>query len=433
MRFLFFFLTLALPLGAQEHWPQFRGPLGTGVAPNADPPVEWDEETNIAWKTELPGLGHSSPIVWEDRIFLTTAIPFGEKLAEPKYSGRPGAHNNLPISQKHRFEVLAVDANSGKILWQTPVATKLPHEGGHESGSLASASVVTDGEHVWAFFGSYGLFCLTSEGKLVWEKDLGDQFTKHGHGEGSSPALSGDYLAVNWDHEEQSFVVVFEKKTGDEVWRKERDEGTSWTSPIVIEHEGKPQLVVSGTTAVRGYDLETGDVIWHCSGLSDNVVATPVWEQGFVYAGSSYVKKAMLGIKLDGAMGDITGTENVIWKRTARTPYVPSPLLVDGYLYFLSHYQGVLSRVEGKTGDEPTGPFRLPGLREVYASPVAADDRIYLLDRSGVTMVISTDPTPKPLGVNVLDDRFSATPAIVGDTIYLRGEQFLYAIREKQS
>ncbi len=424
-----FFFSPAVLAQDDAQWPQFRGPLSTGVAPLADPPIEWSEEKNIKWKTGIPGKGHSSPVVWNDRIFLTAAIPVGEMLAEAKYSGRPGAHHNLPVKQNHRFVAICVNRSDGQILWQKTLAELLPHEGGHETGSLASASPVVDGEHVFAFFGSRGLFCLDHDGKIIWKTDLGDQFTKHGHGEGASPALYGDTLVVNWDHEEESFVVAFEKATGRVKWKKVRDEGTSWATPIVIENEGRTQAIVSGTRAIRSYDLKTGEVIWHCSGLADNVVASPVAERGYVYAASSYTFQAMLAIKLRGASGDITKKpENVIWKRSSRTPYVPSPLLYDGVLYFLGHYQGVLSRVLGKTGAEPSGPFRLQGLNEIYASPVAAAGRVYILDRSGVMMVLKHAEQPEPIAVNKLDDRFSATPALAGNEMFLRGMKFLYCI-----
>jgi len=417
----------------EYQWPQFRGPLATGVAPHADPPVKWSEDSNVLWKVKLPGLGHSSPAVWEDRIFLTTSVPTGKPLAKPRYSGRPGAHDNLPITQREQFVALCVDRNNGKILWTRVLAEAIPNEGGHETNSLASASPVVDEKYVFAFFGSYGLFCLDREGKVVWQRDLGDQITKHGHGEGASPVLYRDTLVVNWDHEGDSFVVAFDRDSGREKWRTPRDEKTSWATPIVVENEGRIQVVISGSHAVRGYDLATGEVIWECRGLSANVVASPVSEPGFVYAASSYDFQAMLGIRLAGAKGDITDNrENVIWKRNRRTPYVPSPLLYDGVLYFLAHYQGVLSRVVGKTGEEPTGPFRLPGLHELYASPVAAAGRIYLLDRSGLMIVLSQRETPEFISANQLDDRFSATPALVGNDLFLRGERFLYCLRNEK-
>ena len=417
--------------GAQSQWPQFRGPLATGVSPDATPPLEWSEDRNVRWKAELPGLGHSSPIAWDDLLYITTAIPFGEPLEEPRYSGRPGAHNNLPVRNQHAFVVFALDRHTGRPVWQRTVRERIPHEGGHETGSLASATPTTDGERIYAFFGSHGLYCLDAQsGEPLWEKDFGDQHSKHGHGEGSSPVLADGILCVNWDHEDGSFLVALDAESGRELWRVDREEKTSWATPIVVEEDGRNQLVVSGTNAVRGYELTTGEVLWKAGGLSANVVASPVAEPGFVYAASSYDFQSMLAIRLEGAEGTLDGTDHILWKRTRRTPYVPSPLLYEGVLYFLAHYQGVLSRVEGKTGDEPTGPFRLLGMRELYASPVAADGRIYLVDRSGVTAVMSHGEHPKPLAVNQLEDRFSATPALVGDTLYLRGERFVYALSE---
>src|SRR5207249_5283353 len=199
----------------------------------------------------------------------------------------------------------------------------LPHEAGHISASLASASPVTDGERVFASFGSYGLYCLDFDGRLLWEKNLGEMHSKHGHGEGSSPALHGETLVVNWDHEEQSFLVALDKRTGKQRWRVARPEDTSWATPIVVEHGGKVQVIVSGTNRIRGYDLASGEVIWECGGLSSNVVASPVAAGGVVYAGSSYDTRNLLAIRLDGAKGDITGTRQVIWSRRRGAPYVP--------------------------------------------------------------------------------------------------------------
>jgi len=237
---------------------------------------------------------------------------------------------------------------------------------------------------------------------------------------------------VNWDHEGPSFVAAFDKRTGRQKWRRPRDEGTSWTTPIVVEQAGKPQLIISATKAVRGYDLDSGEEIWRASGLSADVVASPVSAAGMVYALSSYDFRAGMAIKLDGAAGDLTGTGHIVWTRSDRTPYIPSPLLYDGFLYYLAHYQGVLTRAVARTGEEPSGPFRLPDLHEVYASPVAAAGRIYLVDRGGFTLVISTDAEPKQLALNTLDDSFSATPALVDGELFLRGERFLYAITEKE-
>ncbi len=417
------------PAESEYNWPQWRGPLGVGVAPGANPPIEWSESKNVRWKIALPGKGHSTPIVWGDHVFITAAVPTGDEV-EPRYDNAPGAHHSVPVTHPHNFVVLAVRRSDGKKIWQQTGHTQLPHEGGHYTGSLASNSPVTDGEHLFAFFGSRGLYCLNLDGELQWKIDLGEMQTKHAHGEGSSPALYGKTLIINWDHEDQSFVVAFDKRTGAQLWKVARQEVTSWSTPIVVEHDGKPQVIINGTNRVRGYDLATGKVIWECGGLSANIVASPVAADGMVFVGSSYDKRAMLAIRLDGAKGDITGTDQVVWTRERGTPYVPSPLLYGDSLYFLRHYQGILSRVNAKTGDDHGGPFRLEGIRNVYASPVGAAERVYITDLEGTTLVISHDDIPKVLALNRLDDSFSASAAIVGRELFLRGEENLYCIAE---
>ncbi|MGI9518144.1 MAG: PQQ-binding-like beta-propeller repeat protein [Pirellulaceae bacterium] len=425
----------AQEIDPQNQWAGWRGPLATGEAPAANPPLTWSETENVAWKTELPGKGHSTPIVWGDTVIVTAAEPFGEQL-EPRYSGAPGAHDNVPVSQHHRFLVIAVDRRDGTILWQKQVHQALPHEGAHYTGSLASASPVTDGQHIVAYFGSWGVYCLDFDGNVVWEKSLGTMNTKHGHGEGASPFLHDGKLVVNWDHEGESFIAAFESTTGDELWRVSRAESTSWSSPIVVEHDGRAQVIVAGTNRVRGYDLADGSVIWECGGLSDNVVATPVAADGMVIVGSSYEKRAMFGIKLDGAQGDITDTDHVVWFTNQRTPYVPSPLLYRGSVYFLRHYQGVLTRLDAATGEERIGPFRLDGLRDIYASPVAADGRIYVTDRDGVTIVFShvddeAQEVPRMMSANRLDDQINSSLALAGEQIFVRGKQYWYCIGEE--
>jgi outer membrane protein assembly factor BamB len=411
-------------------WGQWRGPLATGAAPKADPPVEWSETKNIRWKTKLPGLGHSSPVVWGSLVFVTTAEMTGAK--KPFTGVTPdGAHNNMNPLFDHQFAVMAIDRQTGAVVWRRTVATRQPHESTHESATWASNSPVTDGEHVLSFFGSNGLYCLDTGGRLLWSRDLGDMQVKHGHGEGASPLLHDETVVVNWDHEGASVIVALAKRTGEELWRQPRDEVTSWATPIVVTHDGQAQVVVSGTRRVRGYDLKTGAVIWEAGGLPGNIVASPVGADGMVFAAGSYEKQTLLAIRLTGAKGELTGTQQIAWQKNRSTPYVPSPLLYDGWLYYLRHYQGVLSRVNAKTGDEPSGPFRLGSVFNIYSSPVAAAGRIYVTDRNGKTLVMSNDAEPKALTLNKLDDRFSASAALVGDAIFLRGEKFLYCIGEK--
>jgi outer membrane protein assembly factor BamB len=417
---------------AAYYWPQWRGPLSTGVAPHAHPPAEWSEEKNIRWKIALPGKGHSTPIIWGHRVFVTTAVPSGEALP-PKYSGAPGGHDEVPITHRHKFMVLALDRRDGKILWERTVREEIPHQGGHRTASLASASPVTDGERLFAYFGSWGLYCLDLNGEVLWETDLGLLNTLHGHGEGSSPALHGDALIVNWDHEDESFVIAFDKRTGRELWKTPRDPASSWTTPIVVEHGGKPQVIISGSKRVSGYELATGKLIWECGGLSkENVASSPVAGHGMVFTGSTYDQSGMLAIHLEGAKGDITGTEHVAWRRTRGAPYVPSPLLSGDALYFHYHLQGLLTRVHARTGEDQPGSFRLPGIFNVFASPVAAAGRVYVTSREGVTAVFKDGDHPEPIAQNRLDDNFSASPALAGKELYLRGEQYLYCLAERE-
>jgi outer membrane protein assembly factor BamB len=429
---------LSLPIGliAQDRekeqnrdWTSWRGPLGTGAHPDANPPVSWSETENIRWKVALPGKGHSTPIVAGDHVFITTAVPVGEAMP-PRQAGVEGEHDNAPITHRQEFRVLGLNRLDGKILFETRVKSAIPHEGAHLTAGLASASPVTDGEHLYAYFGSYGLYCLDFSGKIVWQKDFGLMHTKHGHGEGSSPLLHGDTLVINWDHEGASFVVALNKTTGEEIWQADREEVTSWASPIVVDQDGQTQLIIAGTNRVRGYDLATGEVIWSCGGLSNNIVATPVAGNGIVIVGSSYEIRSMIAIRLAGAKGDVTQTDQVVWRRTQRTPYVPSMLLYKDSVYFLTHYQGILSRVNVTTGAEEFGPIRLDRFREIYASPVAAADRIYITDREGKTIVISHAEIPRAISLNQLEEPISASLALAGDEIFIRGEQHLYCIAE---
>lgn len=410
-------------------WPQWRGPTGTGASTTAKPPIEWSDTRNIRWKTAIDGRGHSSPIVGGDLVFVTTAVPVGAKL-EPRMSGRPGAHDNVAVDQAHAFYLVAIDRESGEVRWKNELYQTLPHEGGHYTASLASASPVTDGRHVYAFFGSHGLFCVDYDGNLAWSKQFGKMHSKHGHGEGSSPALADQTLVINWDHEGQSFIVALDTESGEERWRKDRQEVTSWSSPIIVTVGDTKQVIVCGTERVRGYDLKDGTIIWECGGMSANIVATPVAADGIVYVGSSYEKRALMAISLKGATGDVTSSDHVLWDRSRGTPYVPSPLLVDGGLYFLTHYQNVMTRVDALSGDNAPGAMRLGELGNVYASPVAANGHVFVTDLDGTTLVVSSTPVPRLEAINRLGEKVSASLALIDDQILIRGDKHLYCVQD---
>ena len=333
-------------------------------------------------------------------------------------------------TEVQRFAIFAIDRKSGKVLWQRTLREELPHEGTHPTGTWASNSPVTDGEHVYAYFGSRGLYCLDWEGNLVWEKDLGDMTIKLGFGEGSSPFLYGDKIVLIWDHEGPSFTIALDKKTGKELWRASREEKTSWTTPVVVEQRGKPQVVTSATNRVRSYDLATGKLIWETTGMTMNAIPSPVASGGIVFVTSGFRGNALLAIRLDGAVGDITDSKSIVWKLDRDTPYAPSPLLYKDTLYLLKRNSGILSCFNARTGQEYYRQKRLEGIGDVYSSPVGASGRVYVTDREGTTVVLERGPEFKVLGTNKLDDGFDASAAIVDKEIYLRGRHHLYRISE---
>lgn len=413
-----------------RNWPAWRGPLANGVAPEANPPIEWSESKNVRWKIELPGKGHSSPIVFDDQVFVTAAVPVGEKLP-PVYDDAPGVHDSVPVTQRHEFTVLAFERANGRLLWRKVAKETFPHEGGHYTGSLASNSPVTDGEVLIVPFGSRGLYAYDLKGELIWQKDLGLMRTHHSHGEGSSPVIYKEMVILCWDSEGDSFLYAFDKRTGQERWKTKRDEKTSWATPIVVEVDGKPQILTSATRRVRGNDLETGADIWEASGLAQNAVASPVATQGVGIFGNSYDFQAMLAVKLSGAKGDVTNTKQVIWKLNRSTPYVPSALLYGDTMYFLRHNQNVLSRLDPLTGKFRDSAIRLDGIRDfIFASPVGGGGRIYVTGRDGATVVLKHDRSNALMAVNKLGDSFSASAAVAGRELFLRGERFLYCLAE---
>jgi outer membrane protein assembly factor BamB len=361
---------------------------------------------------------------------VQAAAPVGPA-QPPVHDSAPGVHDSLPVTHTNQYMVIALDRASGRVVWKRIVREAWPHEGGHTTGSPASNSPVTDGEFIYAFFGSRGLYALDTNGVIKWQRDLGRMLTHHAHGEGSSPVLRGDTLIVNWDHEGESFLYTFDKRTGKQLWKTPRDERTTWSTPIVIDVAGKPQIVVAATKRVRGYDLATGKEIWQCDGLTDNVVASPVQWRDMVIAGNSYYRQGMVAFRPAGATGDISTATNVVWRLNRMTPYVPSPLLYDDTLYHIRHNQNVLVRLDPATGQFRGELLRLEGINDfIFASPVGAAGRLYITGRDGTTVVLKHGKENATLAVSRLDDSFSASAALVGRELFMRGEKFLYNIAE---
>jgi len=414
------------------------------VAPLADPPISWSETEHIKWKVKLPGSGDSTPIIWADRVFLLTAIPTGKKSVSAKppaasngadapsgnAAGQGGRMNSETPDEIYQFAVLCLDRNTGKILWQKTAREEVPHEGHQQNNTYASASAVTDGKFVLAFFGSRGLHCYDLEGNLKWSKNFGHMKTKMGFGEGASPALYGDTVIINWDHEGEDFIEALDRNTGKELWRTPRNEGTGWSTPLVIEHTGKQQVVVNATGKVRSYDLATGKELWNCSGQTVNAIPTPVADKDTVYVTSGFRGHALFAIAL-GRSGDLTDTDAIRWKYDKSTPYVPSPLLADNLLYFVANNDAKLSCFDARTGTSQFEAEALDGLFSIYASPVSAKDRVYILGREGTCIVIKKGPKFEILATNKLDDKTDASPALVGNEIFLRGRENLYCIANK--
>lgn len=420
-----------------NHWPQWRGPDFNGMA-RGDAPSKWSDAENVKWKAAIPGRGNSTPVVWGDKIFLTTAIPTAKAAApQPPAANQGGARGpggGAGTNQEHQFVVMSLDKKTGKILWQKVAKTAVPHEGYHGMyGSFASNSPVTDGKNVYAFFGSRGVFCYDLNGKLIWEKDLGVQMKMRlQFGEGTAAVIHDDKLLLVFDYQGDSFIVTLDKATGKELWRASRQEISNWSTPLVVEHAGRKQVIVSASTKVRSYDLQTGKLIWDCAGLGLNTIPQPVYQDGVVYVMSGFRDPKLLAIKL-GKEGDLTGTDSVLWSETRGLSYTPSPVLFEGKLYTLTD-NGMLSCFDAKTGKPYYHQQRLPKPYNFKASPVGANGKLYLAAEDGDVVILKMGEKYEVLATNTLEDQmFVASPVILNGEIFLRGQNTLFCISEKKS
>lgn len=427
-------LTGAALFAADNDWFRWRGVNENGMA-RGDAPLEWSDTSNVAWKVAIPGRGNSSPVVWGDKIFLTTAVPTEAApppAAEPPAPGQKqrGPGGGAGAGREYKFTVMCLDRKTGKILWEKVANVAKPHEGYHAKyGSFASNSPVTDGKNVYALFGSRGLYAYDLNGKLVWEKQFEAMKIKLQFGEGAAPALEGGVLYLKFDQEQGSFLLAVDAKTGKELWRAPRDEETSWSQPLVLTHEGRKQVVVSASKKTRSYDAATGKVLWEVAGLGTNVIPVPVTTGDMVYVMSGHRSPNLLAVRL-GREGDLTGTDAVVWTNDRGNSYTPSPVLHEDKLYFITD-NGMLTCLNARTGEAYYRQQRLPKPYNFKASPVGANGKLYLATEDGDVVVVKMGEKYEVLATNTLADQmFVATPAIAGGNLYLRSQDALFCIRQ---
>lgn len=423
LRLVSFSIALALCApAAHANWPSWRGPTSDGIVKTGNPPTTWSETENIKWKVAIPGQSDSTPIVWGDRIYITTSVPVTPFTPEQAKSKK------APLVP-YRFILMCLDRNTGKTLWEKTATEATPHEGHHPDTTFASFSPVTDGERVYVNFGSRGAYAFDMDGELLWSHAGTPQKISGEFGEASSPVIAGDSIVIVADQEGDSRIFALSKSSGELLWEKTREEQSTWSTPLVLTHEGRTEVVVSGTTAIRSYDPATGDIYWTCSGLTDGAIPMPVVAFGNIYCATNFRGAALLAIRLGGS-GDLTDTDSVVWRLDRATPYVNSPLIYGENIYMIEGTRPMLSAYSAKTGEPIYEKTRVKGLKAIYASPIGVADHIYLVDRQGATIVFKKGDTLDIVATNQLDEGCDASPIVIGDELYLKGTDHLYCIAE---
>lgn len=418
-------------LPAADIWPQFRGPDG-GVAEGKNLPSKWTISQNVAWSVETPGRGWSSPIVVKGKIFVTSVDREGGFEAAKKglYFG---GERPKPADVEHRWMATCYDLATGKELWKKEVAKAKPQAGVHIKNTYASETQVTDGEHVYSYFGGHGLYCHDLDGKLIWSKPFEPVQTMFTWGTAASPALHENKLIIVNDNEKASYILCLNKKDGKELWKVDRDEKTTWATPYIWKNEKRTEIVTAGARKIRSYDLD-GKLLWELGGMSNLTIPTPFAKHGLLYVGSGYIlgkNKPIFAIK-PGAKGDITlkegetSNESIAWCQKDAGPYNPSFLVYGDYLYVL-YDRGMLACFEAKTGKIVYEKQRLEGM--FTSSPWAYDGKVFCLSEDGDCYVIQAGTEFKVLEKNRLDEMCMATPAIVGDSLIVRTMGRLVRIR----
>lgn len=414
------------------NWPQWRGPDGSGISNERNLPSEWSPTKNIKWKTAIEGRAHSSPIVWGNRVFLTTAVEGpvvpGAKAVKHMEGDKEFIHpDSVGADRKHTFKVISLDRDTGKIVWESTAWEGTPYDNRHRKSSYAASTPATDGKLVYAFFGTEGLYAYDFKGKLAWKAQLGNLGTV-GMGTGTSPILFDNLVIVQCDEENgaASFIVALDKKTGKEVWRTPRKVQVSWSTPLLARTSTRAELIASGTEAVIAYDPATGKELWRHKGVESNAIPSPVANNEMVFLVAGFPAKIAMAIRL-GQSGDLTGTPNVPWTYAKGTAYVPSPILYGDYLY-LTTDRGILTCIDARTGEVKYEGGRIPIPATFTASPVAFEGKILMTSEDGDTFMVKSGPKHEILGTNSVGEPVYASPAIADGRIFIRGEKNLYCI-----
>lgn len=434
-------LTVALWLqptaSGQDSWSGFRGPGSAGYVENQKLPDKWSTTENVAWKLDVPGRGWSSPVVWGNNVFLTTVINTGESEA-PKKGLYFGGDRKTPPSSVHQWKVICLDLKSGQVRWEKQVHEGVPAASMHIKSSYASETAVTDGQRLVVCFGNLGLFCFDLQGNELWRRDITPRKTRAGWGTAASPVLHDGRVYYCYDNEEESFLQAVDAKTGTEIWRKDRDEKSNWSTPLVWKNSQRTEIVTAGTGLIRSYDLD-GNLLWTLKGMSSITIATPYQSGDLLYISSGYVmdsKRPIYAIK-PGASGDIslkdgeTSNSHIIWAQPKAAPYNPSTLVYRDRMYVL-YDRGTVASYDAKDGREVYGMKRLTGGSAYTTSPWAYDGKVFCLSEDGLTTVFKAGDDFEILHTNALaaDDMGMASPAIAGDSLLIRTSARIYCIRK---
>ena len=434
-------VALAATSTSAQQWPSFRGMNASGIADGHPTAVTWNVTTgeNLGWKTPVPGLAVSSPIVWGNRVFVSTAVS-----SDPSQAIKTGLYGDVePVTDasKHSWHLIAIDKTSGKVVWDRVTYEGIPKTKRHPKSSQASPTPVTDGTHVVVSFGSQGLYAYDFDGKLLWQKDLGVLNAgwffdpDYEWGVGSSPIIYKNMVIVQCDIQRNSFIAAFDSATGKELWRTTRDEIPSWSTPTIAEIAGRTELITQATTFIRGYDPSNGRELWRLSGNSEITIPTPIVGPGFVIVTNGYRGVQPIFAIKPGATGDITPKEGqtksdaIVWSTNRGGPYIPTPVVYGDQLYILQN-NGVLSAYKAATGDR-VYQQRLGEGGAFSASLVAADGKIYCSSEDGDVYVVKAGPAFELLAKNAMGETLMATPAVSDGLLIFRGSKNVYAIKPR--